>query len=254
MKGGLHKVSGEPAAGLAVITGSARRIGKAMAEHLAAKGWNIALHYNNSEQPARDLADLLQQKYGEQKFMTFEADLSKASGAENLIPAIISGMGSPTLLVNNASVFEPAPIISTTADFLDLHFNINFKAPFLLTRSFAHYVGGGLIINMIDTRINTNHDNFAAYTLSKKVLWELTKMAAATFGPAIRVNAIAPGLTLPPDGRDEDYLRALSNKTAMKRPGGIVPVLQSLDFILDNTYLTGQLLYCDGGENLGVLP
>jgi NAD(P)-dependent dehydrogenase (short-subunit alcohol dehydrogenase family) len=103
---------------------------------------------------------------------------------------------------------------------------------------------------MADTRIGRNASNIAAYTLSKKALWELTKMAALEFGPAIRVNAVAPGLAIAPEEKSDAYLWKLAEKIPMKRPGGIDPILKSLDYILANEYLTGQLLFCDGGENL----
>jgi NAD(P)-dependent dehydrogenase (short-subunit alcohol dehydrogenase family) len=108
-----------------------------------------------------------------------------------------------------------------------------------------------VIINFTDTRIVNNKSNYAAYSLSKKALWEMTKMTALELAPHIRVNAIAPGLTLSPEGKGNDYLWKLAANIAMKRPGGLYPILKSLDYILDNDYLTGQLLFCDGGENLG---
>ena len=103
----------------------------------------------------------------------------------------------------------------------------------------------------MDTRITSNKSNFAAYSLSKKALWEFTKMAALELSPKIRINAIAPGVTLPPEDEDENYLNNLAQNIPMKKPGGIEPILQSVDFILENNHLTGQLLFADGGENLG---
>jgi NAD(P)-dependent dehydrogenase (short-subunit alcohol dehydrogenase family) len=130
--------------------------------------------------------------------------------------------------------------------------NINFKVPFILSRNFAHTFNSGVIVNIVDSRIVTNQSNYAAYSLSKKALWEMTKMAAFEFGPEIRVNAIAPGLILAPEDKTEDYLWKLAGSIVMKRPGGLKPILTSLDYILENDYLTGQLLFCDGGENLGL--
>jgi NAD(P)-dependent dehydrogenase (short-subunit alcohol dehydrogenase family) len=129
--------------------------------------------------------------------------------------------------------------------------NVNFRAPFILIRNFANMLRSGIIVNFTDSRIVTNKSDFAAYSIAKKALWELTKMAALEFGPEIRVNAIAPGLSLPPEEKGEEYLWKLAEKVAMKRPGGLEPILKSLDYILGNDYLTGQLLFCDGGENLG---
>ncbi len=236
----------------ALITGAARRVGKAMALHLASQGWNIAIHYNSSDAEARLLVDELISVYPKQQFELFKADLNLPEEVELLIPQVIQKMKSLDLLINNASVFEPAKLGGTTTGFLDRQMNVNFKAPFILTRNFAQLLKSGVIVNFVDTRIVTNQSNFAAYSISKKALWELTKMAALEFGPDIRVNAIAPGLTLPPEEKGEDYLLKLAEKIAMKSPGGLDPILKSLDYILNNDYLTGQLLFCDGGENLGI--
>jgi len=236
----------------ALITGAAKRVGKAMAIHLASQGWNIAIHYNSSEDDAVLLQKQLANDHPNQQFALFKADLNQAEEVEQLLSKVIPVMGNPDLLINNASVFEPAWFGQTTTEFLDRQMNVNFRAPFILTRNFAQQIKQGVIINFVDTRIVNNRSNFAAYSLSKKALWKMTKMAALEFGPAIRINAIAPGLTLPPEEKGEDYLWKLAGNIAMKRPGGLDPILKSLDFILNNDYLTGQLLFCDGGENLGV--
>lgn len=235
----------------ALITGAAKRVGMAMALHLANEGWNIAIHYNSSADDAIQFRDKLAEIYTHQKFGLFKANLERTEEVELLIPQVLQEMGRIDLLINNASVFEPASIANSSGEFIDRQMNVNFKAPFILTRDFANIIKHGSIINFTDTRIVTNKSNFAAYSLSKKALWELTKMAALEFGPDIRINAIAPGLTLPPEEKGEDYLWNLAGKIAMKRPGGLEPILKSLDYILNNDYLTGQILFCDGGENLG---
>lgn len=237
---------------IALITGAAKRVGKAMALHLASQGWNIAIHYNTSEHEARLFCDELTNSYPNQQFELFKADLNHPDEVEMLIPQVIQKMLGIDLLINNASLFEPAKLSKTSTGFLDRQMNVNFKAPFILTRNFAQTFRRGVIVNFVDTRIVNNKSNFAAYSISKKALWELTKMAALEFGPDIRVNAIAPGLALPPEEKGEDYLLKLAGNIAMKRPGGLEPILQSLDYILNNDYLTGQLLFCDGGENLGL--
>lgn len=234
----------------ALITGAAKRLGKAVAQHLASQGWNIAIHYNTSETEARLFCDELKTKYPEQSFYVFQADLNQPEEVEMLIQQVIRIFLRIDLLINNASVFEPSKLVKTTTEFLERNMNVNFTAPFILTRIFAQTYKTGVIVNFVDTRIVSNKSGFAAYSLSKKALWELTKMAALEFGPAIRVNAIAPGLTLPPEGKDDEYLWKLAEKIPMKQPGGVEPILKSLDYILANNYLTGQLLYCDGGENL----
>ena len=238
----------------ALITGASKRIGKAVAEFLAENGWNIIIHYNNSKLPATELKDLLTLKYPGQKFRTIKANLSDSSEVTTLIPKIISEFGKFDLLINNASVFNRSIIKNTSNDLFESQLNVNLKAPFFLIRDFAKYCKKGNIINFVDTRITSNKSDFATYSLSKKALWELTKMAALEFAPEIRVNAIAPGVTLPPTGKDENYLTNLAQNIAMKQPGGVAPILKSIDYILENNYLTGQLLFTDGGENLGTPP
>jgi len=233
------------------ITGAAKRVGKTMALHLAAQGWNVAIHYNSSATEAELLKDELKASFPLQQFEIFKANLNNTNEVESLIPQVLQAMQNIDLLINNASVFNPGNFLLTDTSFLDLQMNVNFRAPFILTRDFARLVKKGLIINFVDTRIVNNKSNFAAYSLSKKALWELTKMTALELGPLIRVNAIAPGLMLPPEGKDGDYLWKLAENIAMKRPGGLNPILKSLDYMLSNDYLTGQLMFCDGGENLG---
>lgn len=234
----------------ALITGAAKRIGNALAKHLAKNGWNIAIHYNRSEQDAINLKNDLASIYPKQQFEVFKAELSNSSEVEKLVPACLKFFGSCNLLINNASVFEPSFLKETSVDFYNQQMEINTRAPFILMRDFANYCKQGNIINFVDTRITNNQSSFAAYSLSKKALWELTKMAALEFAPKIRVNAIAPGVTLSPEDKDESYLQNLAQKTPMKKPGGLEPIIQSLDYILNNGHLTGQLLFGDGGENL----
>lgn len=235
----------------ALITGASKRVGKSLAEHLASNGWNIVIHFNSSEKPAEELENDLRRKFPQQKFARVKSNLSLENEVEKLIPLVVSEFGPFNLLINNASVFNPGYLKETDAKLFDSQMNVNLKAPFLLMRDFAVHCKKGNIINFVDTRITSNKSNFTAYSLSKKGLWELTKMAAVEFSPEIRVNAIAPGVTLPPEDKDEDYLWNLSKSIPMKKPGGLVPILKSLDFILENDHLTGQLLFADGGENLG---
>lgn len=235
----------------AFITGAPKRIGRALAEHLAGKGWNIIIHFNSSEKPAKALEELLRSRYPNQQFQRVQANLQAPEEVEKLIPKVVKVYGDFQLLVNNASVFNSGYIAETKMELFDAQMNVNLKAPFFLMRDFAAYCKTGNIINFIDTRVTSNKTNFAAYSLSKKGLWEATKMAALEFAPEIRVNAIAPGVTLAPEDKDETYLQQLAQNIPMKKPGGVKPILRSVDFILENDHLTGQLLFADGGENLG---
>ena len=235
----------------ALITGASKRIGKALAKHLASKGWNVAIHYHASANHAEKLKEELSTQYPLGRFCAFQSNLENQQAVEKLIPSVLNQFQTLDLLINNASVFEPSYLKETSLGLLQQQMTVNFQAPFILSRDFANHVKKGNIINFVDTRIANNKSNFAAYSLSKKALWELTKMAALEFAPSIRVNAIAPGVSLPPEDQDEDYLWNLAKEIPMQKPGGLEPILRSLDYILENDHLTGQLLFADGGENLG---
>ena len=235
----------------ALITGASKRIGRSLTEHLAEQGWNVVVHYNSSAKGANELVEDLSAKYPDQQFIAVQANLAEVDEVVALIPKLAAQNIKVDLLVNNASVFDRGYLKDTSVELFDAQIDVNQKAPFFLIRDFANYYKTGNIINFVDTRITANASNFAAYSISKKALWELTKMAALEFAPNIRVNAIAPGVTLPPEDEDEDYLEKLAQGIPMKKPGGVEPILKSLDYILENDHLTGQLLFADGGENLG---
>jgi pteridine reductase len=235
----------------ALVTGASKRIGKSIAEFLAGKGWNIIIHYNFSEKDAEYQVSELSEKYPGQTFGTIKGNMSDTEELAELIPATVSQFGEFQLLVNNASVFNSGYIKETSFDLFESQMRVNLKAPFILIRDFANYCKKGNVINMVDTRVTSNKSNFAAYSLSKKALWELTKMAALEFAPEIRVNAIAPGVTLPPENENENYLQNLAKNIPMETPSGILPILSSIQYILENKQLTGQILFADGGENLG---
>ena len=205
----------------ALITGASKRIGKSIAEFLAEKGWNIIIHYNSSESDAEVLATELAKKYSGQTFGTIKGNLADKDELVGLIPKAISQFGKFELLVNNASIFNSGFIKETTFELFESQMRVNLKAPFMLIRDFANYCKQGNVINIVDTRVTSNKSNFAVYSLSKKALWELTKMAALEFAPEIRVNAIAPGVTLAPKNEDENYLQSLAKNIPMKIPSGI---------------------------------
>ncbi len=234
----------------ALITGAAKRIGKSIAMHMAKNGFSIAIHYNSSKNDAISLQTDLVNKYPEQKFKIFKSDLNSAQDTDRLIDKVLLHFEKIDVLINNASVFDPGVIQETSVKLFQDQMNVNLLAPFILSRDYAMNSESGLIINLLDTRIASYSNLYAAYSLSKVGLAHLTKMAALEFAPKIRVNGIAPGATLPPVDKGEEYLQRLAEKTPMKISGGIEPILQSLDYILANQNLTGQILYCDGGEQL----
>ncbi len=235
---------------VALITGSAVRIGREISHHLAIQGWNLALHYNSSSSEVTDFATLLQKNFPDQHFYIFKADLGDISQSSLLINRVIDQFGTLDLLINNASVFEASTLKKTTNDLFKQQTVVNYMTPFVLIRDFANKSNTGQVINMVDTRISNNKYDFFAYSLSKKVLTELTKMAALELAPKFRINAIAPGAAIAPVGKDNAYLEKIALNTPMKVPSGINPILKTIDYIIDNQDLTGQIIYCDGGSHL----
>lgn len=233
-----------------LITGAAKRIGQYFANHLAKKGYSIAIHYNSSKKDALKLQSELTSAHPKQRFKIFQCDLSIAEESEKLIDNVLKHFDKIDVLINNASVFDAGVIGETSLELYRSQMNVNLFAPFVLSRDYSMNTKTGLIVNLLDTRISSNFNSHAAYSLSKQSLAYLTKMSALEFAPNIRVNGIAPGATLPPIDQGEGYLQLMAEKTPMKVAGGIKPILQSLDYIIENKNLTGQILYCDGGEQL----
>ncbi len=221
-----------------------------MAFHLAEAGWDIALHYNSSLKEVSSLEADLKARYPDQRFHLFKASLNATEETEKLIPNVIHYFGKLDLLINNAAIFEPSSLKDSSLQMFDRHWQINCRAPFILINSFAKLSERGLIINIVDTRITKNNSDYFAFSLSKKALWELTKMAAIDLAPGFRVNAIAPGALLPPAGKDSEYLDKIASSTPLKTTVKISAILKSIDYILENESMTGQLLFCDGGAHL----
>jgi len=232
----------------ALITGGAQRIGREISIFLASLSYDIALCYNTSEKDAQDTAKAIRAL--DRKCELFKSDLSEEDNLYSLIPAVMKKFHDLHVLVNNASIFKRATIEKTDVELFDKHIGINLKAPFFLSKEFAKAVKRGSIINILDTRISSDRTTYAAYSLSKKALAEVTRMSALEFAPDIRVNAIAPGLILPPEGKSDEYLDRLAEKVPLKRKGNTKNVTEAIRFLLSNDYITGQIIFCDGGEHL----
>ncbi len=181
---------------VAFITGSAVRLGREIALHLANNGWDIALHYRTSSKEVTDFESELKTSFPDQRFYAFKADLGIIEQTQDLIKQVIEQFGQLNLLVNSASIFEPSSFRETSADSLIRHAQVNIVSPFILMRDFANNAENGQIINIVDTRITNNKSDHLSYSVSKKSLWELTKMAALELAPQFRINAIAPGAPL----------------------------------------------------------
>ena len=239
--------------GTALITGAAKRLGRAMALTLASEGYDLALHYNTSEDEAQQVADVAG-GFGATTYL-FQADLTDMQAVQKLHDAVVETVQAPyNLLVNNASAFFPKAPSETDLELLDFFFNIHLKAPFLLTQGLAAVCEkgnrSGQVFNLTDTTVLKNPVKYLAYILSKKSLHDFTALAAKAFGPTLRVNAIAPGHILEPVEGNEDQRDRAREKAPMRRVGDVEDITGALQSLLHNSYLTGQTLWVDGGLRL----
>lgn len=233
----------------AIVTGGAKRLGRECSLRLAKLGYDVAVVFNRSEREAAILADDLSAI--DVRSLMLKRDLSEISQCENVVREVRDSLGLPSVLVNNASIFEKGPLRSTTTEEFDANFAIHARAPFILTREFANLAETGLVVNMLDTRVSKHRTTYFAYLLSKKTLYEMTKIAASELGPAIRVNAIAPGFILPSENNsDVAKLAILAEKTPAKRQGDPRDIANALEFLVKNEFVTGETIFVDGGENL----
>lgn len=230
----------------ALITGAAKRIGKSISLLLAVLGFDIALHYNQSRKEAIETAGEIE-SYGV-RCELFSCDLANEKKVRPLIADVRKQFPNLSLLINSASIFEKSTLADSKA--FDRHFNVNFKTPYILSCEFAKICKQGQIINFLDTHITQNKSLHTAYLLSKKSLAEFTKLAAVEFAPKIRVNAIAPGLILAPEGKKNDYLKRLAKQIPLQKAGNPNQIALTVQFLVESDYLTGQTIFVDGGENL----
>jgi pteridine reductase len=232
----------------ALVTGAAKRLGRATALLLAENGVNVVLHYNQSRQAASKLAEELKSS-GVEAWLV-RADLADRKDVEGLVKKAAGLAGKLSLLVNNASVFQKNRISDFTGDDLDLHVQVNAFAPLLLSRSFAAKTAEGAIVNLLDSRVAGMDREHAAYHLSKKMLLEITGMLAVELAPGIRVNGVAPGLVLPPPGEDVSYLERNKNTVPLARYGDARDIAAAVLFLAKSEFVTGQVIYVDGGRHL----
>ena len=248
--------------GKALITGAGQRLGAAMGLYLAARGWDVALHFASSRDGAEAVATECQ-ALGV-RAVTLQADLLDAAATEALLPRAVESLGGPlTLLVNNASIFEYDTLRTATRQGWDRHMESNLRAPFVLTQAFAAQapqatrdatgepVAAAQVVNMIDQRVLKPTPEFMTYTLAKMGLWALTRTAAQALAPDIRVNAIGPGPTLRGSRQTEAHFARQRANTVLGRGSDPDDITAALGYLLEAKAVTGQLICVDGGQHLG---
>lgn len=232
----------------ALVTGAAMRIGREIALALAHAGVNVAIHFRQSAKQADELRTELA-SHGVTAWLV-EADFDDIAATQRLIPEVLEKAGSLDILVNSASMFLPSTIRNLEFAGLMQHMQINAWTPFVLSREFARLSGRGKIINMLDSRIVGDDRSHVAYILSKQVFALLMKMTAVEFAPRITVNGVAPGLILPPAGKDESYLNNLAQTIPLKRHGEPGDIADAVLYLLKSDFVTGQVIFVDGGRHL----
>jgi NAD(P)-dependent dehydrogenase (short-subunit alcohol dehydrogenase family) len=245
----------------ALVTGAGVRLGRAMALYLGQRGYDVAVHYATSANAATDVVAELR-GMGRQA-QAIRADLLDEDATQTLVPRAMEALGGPvTVLVNNASIFDYDNIHSATRQSWDRHMESNLRAPFVLTQAVAAHVPNavpdeqgepraqGLIVNMIDQRINKLTPEFMTYTLAKMGLWALTRTAAQGLAPHVRVNAIGPGPTLQGARQSAAHFAAQRQATVLGRGANPADVTAALGFFLDSPSVTGQIICTDGGQHL----
>ncbi len=234
-----------------LITGAATRVGKAIALHFAEKGWNIALHYFRSSAKAKELKKKLEQHCV--KVALIKADLKNPKQTEKIIPLAKKKLGTINCLVNNAALFEKDDITNFTIKSWNDHLNINLLAPTILTKQFAKQAPKKTvsnIINIIDQRIFNLTPFFMSYTISKSGLQTLTKTMAMRLGPNIKVNAIAPGPTIKSKRQTDKHFRNQVRSTLLKKTVRSEDICDTVEFLINNNSVTGQIIAVDSGQNL----
>ncbi|MES2471327.1 MAG: SDR family oxidoreductase [Pseudomonadota bacterium] len=234
-----------------LVTGAAKRLGRAIALDLAQAGWNVAIHYNGSEADAQSAADAARKSGVKAEIL--KADLSKEAETATLVSRAAAAIGPLTALINSASLFENDDWQSATRKSWDDHIEVNLRAPLLLSQLFAQQLPGsqaGNIINIVDQRVLKPTPQFLSYSVSKAGLYWLTTTLAQGMGPNIRVNAVGPGPTLKNPRQSDADFDGQRDATILKRGADPADICAAVRYLLDAPAVTGQMIAVDGGQHL----
>ncbi len=236
---------------IALITGAARRIGRELALDLAQHGWGIGLHCHGSLDEGERLAAELQAQGA--KVAVLRADLADIAAVERLVPQCAAALGTPTCLINNASMFTYDDVTSLDPAIWDAQLAVNLKAPVFLAKALAAGLpadADGNVINIVDQRVWKPTPRFFSYALSKSGLWNATRTLAQALAPRVRVNAIAPGPVLKSAYQTAEEFRRQCQATILQRGTTPAEITRAVRFILDAPAMTGQMIALDGGQHL----
>ncbi len=232
----------------ALVTGAAKRIGKAIATALAQNGVHVAVHYNQSAADALVLCEDLR-RLGVSAW-PIQGDLMDAGQTAQVFHDAAAQAGPIDLLVNNASIFDRDTLWEATAESIAKNVRIHAVAPLILSRELARQGRAAHVVNLLDTRVAVYDREHASYDLSKSMLLTLTWMLALELAPNVAVNAVAPGSILPPPGQSEAYLAKLAHANPQNRIGTPDDIADAVLFLLRSRFITGQIVYVDGGIHM----
>lgn len=241
-----------------LVTGGAKRIGRAIVEQCMHNGHHVAFLYHTSEAEAYSLVQDLSLQYPKQKIKAFLTDLKDVCAFPELMVSVAKEFGHCDVLINNASTFEYDRLSSVTPENWDFHTNINAKAPLFLAKAFvtelktgSEQQNCGNIINIIDQRVWNLTSHFLTYSISKSALWAMTQILALELAPFIRVNAIGPGPTLPSVHQTQAQFDDSVQQIPLKSPTALHDFGRTIEFILNTNSMTGQMIALDGGQHMG---
>lgn len=239
----------------ALVTGAAKRIGRAIALDLARQGFAVGVHYHHSKEDAESVVAEIRTLGG--TAAALPADLSNEAAFAALVGQSEAALGPLGVLVNNASAFERDEALSASRATWDMHIETNLRAPFVLTQELARRLpegAQGQVINLIDERVWNLTPHFTSYTVSKAALWTLTQTLALALAPRIRVNAIGPGPVLPSPRQSQGAFDRQVASLPLKRGPSLDEICATVRFILSAASMTGQMIALDGGQHLNWAP
>lgn len=237
--------------GAALITGGARRIGRALVSAAAQAGFDVAIHVRTVDDHAEAAAAEVR-GHG-RKATLLSCDLRQEASTVALVSAAETELGPVTLLVNSASVFEHDAFSGMNRASWDAHMETNLRAPLVLAQAFARRLPAdrtGLIVNLLDQRVWRPTPDFFSYSLSKSALWDATRMLAQALAPHIRVNAIGPGPTLASIHQDQAAFDAEAASTLLQKAASPAEIAHALRYLIDAPSVTGQMIAVDAGQHL----
>jgi len=234
-----------------LVTGGAKRIGRAIVDRLACDGWHIAIHYNDSAEDAEQLAGEIRDGGG--KAVALQADLTDEAAVGQLAIDAADALGGLNALVNNASVFKRDDLNDDNRAIWDLHMAMHVRAPYVLTRALLqglHADTDGAVVNIVDQRVLNPSGHFLSYTLSKMALWDQTQVLARAMAPRVRINAVGPGPVLPSSRQSGDDFDRQARQTPLGHAVAPAEIATATAFLLDAPSVSGQIIAVDAGQHL----